>query len=88
MTKTSVAPVQAASVPLELSDRGGSLIGVPDTRVIAQAGEGEETLVAELDLAEVGEVLTNLDTDGHFARPDVYELTVDRRAQAKVVWGQ
>jgi len=88
MTKLTVAPFQAAPVPLELPDRASSLIAAPDTRVIAQAGEGEETLFADLDLAEVGEVLTNLDTDRHFARPDVFELTVDRPAQAKVVWGQ
>jgi hypothetical protein len=55
-------------------------------RVIAQAGEGEETLLAELDLAEVGEGLTNLDTDGHYARPDVFELRVDTRAKDGVAW--
>jgi MFS family permease len=54
--------------------------------VIAQAGEGEETLLAELDLGEVGAGLTNLDTDGHYARPDVFELTVDTRAKDGVNW--
>lgn len=88
MTKLSVAPVQAAPVPLELSDRGGLLIGGPYTFVIAQAGEGEETLFAELDLGEVAERLTNLDSNGHYARPDVFDLAVDRRAKAGVVLGQ
>ena len=36
--------------------RGGSLIAAPDARVLAQAGEGEETLHAELDLAEIERV--------------------------------
>ena len=54
--------------------------------VIAQAGEGEETLLAELDLAEVAEGLANLDTDGHYARPDVFDLTVDTRAKDGVAW--
>jgi predicted amidohydrolase len=76
------------AIPGDVLNRGGSLIAAPDTRVIVQAGEGEETLLAELDLAEVGEGLTNLDTDGHYARPDVFELTVDTREKDGVVWGQ
>ena len=74
------------AIPAQVLNRGGSLIAAPDTRVIGQAGEGEETLFAELDLAEVAEGLTNLDTDGHYARPDVFELTVDTRAKDGVNW--
>lgn len=74
------------AIPGEVLNRGGSLIAAPDTRVIAQAGEGEGTLFAQLDLAEVAEGLTNLDTDGHYARPDVFELTVDTRAKEGVAW--
>jgi predicted amidohydrolase len=74
------------AIPEKVLNRGGSLIAAPETRVIAQAGEGEETLFAELDLAEVAEGLTSLDTDGHYARPDVFELTVDTRAKDGVSW--
>ncbi len=74
------------TIPDDVLNKGGSLIAAPDTRVIAQAGEGEETLLAELDLGEVGAGLTNLDTDGHYARPDVFELTVDTRAKDGVRW--
>jgi predicted amidohydrolase len=75
------------SIPGEVLNRGGSLIAAPDARVIAQAGEGEETLFAQLDLAEVAEGLANLDTDGHYSRADVFELTVDTRAKDGVAWG-
>ena len=74
------------AIPAEVLNRGGSLIAAPDTRVIAQAGEGEETLFADLELAEVAEGLTSLDTDGHYARHDVFELTVDARAKDGVNW--
>lgn len=74
------------AIPGEVLNRGGSLIAAPDTRVIAQAGEDEETLLAELDLEEVGAGLTSLDTDGHYARPDVFDLHVDTRAQDGVNW--
>jgi nitrilase len=74
------------AIPVDVLNRGGSLIAAPDTRVIAQAGEGEETLFAELDLAEVWAGLTSLDTDGHYARPDVFELHVDTRAKDGVRW--
>jgi len=74
------------AIPGEVLNRGGSLIAAPDTRVIAQAGEGEETLLAELDLGEVAQGLTNLDTDGHYSRPDVFELAVDTRAKDGVTW--
>jgi predicted amidohydrolase len=74
------------AIPSEVLNKGGSLITAPDTRVIAQAGEGEVTLLAELDLGEVGAGLTSLDTDGHYARPDVFELTVDTRAKDGVKW--
>lgn len=74
------------AIPGEVLNRGGSLIAAPDTRVIVQAGEVEEMLLAELDLAEVTEGLTSLDTDGHYARPDVFELAVHTRAKDGVRW--
>ena len=65
---------------------GGSMIVAPDAKVLAEAGSGPETLIVDLDLASIGQALTALDTDGHYARPDVFELSVDTRARTGVVW--
>ncbi|MDJ0977970.1 MAG: carbon-nitrogen hydrolase family protein [Erythrobacter sp.] len=74
------------AIDASVLNRGGSMIIAPDARVLAQAGEGEEILHAELDLSEIGQGLASLDTDGHYSRPDVFELNVDTRAKDGVNW--
>lgn len=74
------------AIPGDLLNRGGSLVAAPDTTVIAKAGEDEEILHAELDLGEIGAGLASLDTDGHYARPDVFELFIDKRDRSGVNW--
>lgn len=74
------------AIPADVLNKGGSLIAAPDASVIAQAGEGEEILHAELDLSAIHEGLASLDTDGHYSRPDVFELRVDTRAKEGVKW--
>lgn len=66
---------------------GQSLIAAPDGRILAQAGSGEETIFAEIDLAEIGAGLATLDTDGHYARPDIFELRVNRQRHDGVTFG-
>ena len=65
---------------------GKSLIAAPDGRIFAQAGAGEETIFADIDLTEIGEGLAALDTDGHYSRPDVFELRVNTQQSEGVVF--
>ncbi len=73
-------------IPDEALNMGGSQIIAPDSRILAEAGEDEETLHAELDLSEISGGLASLDTDGHYSRPDVFELSVDTEEKLGVVW--
>ena len=66
-------------MPDALLQKGGSMIISPDGSVIAEAGADPDLLIADLDLGAIGRGLASLDTDGHYARPDVFELRVDRR---------
>ena len=64
---------------------GGSCIAGPDGKWVIQPAVGaEELLVATLDYREVRRERHNFDLAGHYARPDVTRLIVDRRRQSIV----
>jgi len=66
---------------------GGSTIVAPDGSFMVEPVVGIEALiVAEIDAAVVRGERQNLDQAGHYARPDVLKLSVDRRRQSAVVF--
>jgi nitrilase len=74
-----------ASQP-EIVCRGGSAIVGPLGEVLAGPLWDEEgILYAELDLAAVIRARFDFDPMGHYARPDVFRLTVDERPKPPVV---
>lgn len=60
------------------ADGGGAIAG-PDGVWLQEPATAEGLVVAEVDAARVREERQNFDPTGHYGRPDIFELRVDRR---------
>jgi nitrilase len=70
------------NAPEVLAD-GGTGIASPDGSWLLEPQVGKEGLfVRELSLLKVYEERQNFDPSGHYSRPDVFELKVNRKRQA------
>jgi predicted amidohydrolase len=71
--------------PDDVLCRGASMIVSPLGEILAgPAIEGETILTADLDLGRIAEGKYDFDVVGHYARPDLFRLTVDERPRAAV----
>jgi predicted amidohydrolase len=67
---------------------GGAAIIGPDAQYVAgPAGPGDDFVTADIDPGRVAEARLLLDTDGHYSRPDIFTLQVDRTPQRNVEEG-
>lgn len=73
-----------ADCPEFLAD-GGSCVAGPDGQWVAAPVTGrEELIVAELDFGRVLEERQNFDPAGHYSRPDVTRLIINRERQSTI----
>jgi len=71
----------------EIITSGRSAIVNPMGEIIAGPLENAEgILTAELDLSEIVRAKFDFDVTGHYARPDVFRLVVDRSSKPAVSW--
>ncbi len=65
---------------------GGSCIASPDgSWLVEPVVDEERVIVAVIDHQRVREARQNFDAAGHYSRPDVLQLSVDRRRQSTII---
>ncbi len=81
-------PAAQGDDPATVMCRGGSCVIDPLGQILAGPLWGSAGVVtAELDLDQIPRAQLDFDVAGHYARPDVFRLVVDRRPTAPVVEG-
>jgi predicted amidohydrolase len=61
---------------------GGSCVIAPDgTYVVEPIFDEEKIIVAELDLTIIDREKMTLDVSGHYSRPDVFDLKINRSSR-------
>jgi predicted amidohydrolase len=68
-----------AGAPDVLLDGGSAVVGPDGDYVVEPVRGREELIVAEVDLDRIAEEKQTLDVAGHYARPDLFELRVNRQ---------
>lgn len=79
-------PCTLGDDPATVISRGGSCIVDPFGALLAGPHyDGETILTAEIDRGQIARGKYDFDVVGHYARPDVFQLTVDERPKPPVV---
>jgi nitrilase len=77
------------AAPDDVVNRGGSCIVGPLGQVLAGPDyDSESIIVADIDLGDIARAKYDFDVVGHYARPDIFRLTVDARPRESVTFIQ
>lgn len=78
-------PTEFGDEPDKVLSRGGSCIIGPLGQILAGPDyEREVILTADINLDEITRARLDFDAVGHYARPDVFQLTVDEASRSAV----
>ena len=77
-------PMQGSDPDTVLIRGGSSIIGPLGEELVSPVYGCERVLVADLDMSEIPRAKFDFDAVGHYARPDVFELRVDRAPRSLV----
>lgn len=81
-------PNSLAEADDDVISTGGSCIIGPLGDVLAgPAWDGPQILYADIDLADIARAKLDFDADGHYARPDIFQLYVDETPRRSVTFG-
>jgi nitrilase len=87
MYPAHIVESEGLSGDLDVTCRGGSAIVSPLGDVLVGPLYDQEGIItADLDLAEIAKARFDLDVTGHYARPDIFQLTVNGAPLRPVQW--
>lgn len=78
-------PEDLAAAPEVLIDGGSAVIGPDGAYITGPVFGREQLLVAEIETEQIDREKLTLDVTGHYSRPDLFDLRVDRREMKQVL---
>jgi nitrilase len=72
-------PIQGSDPETVLIRGGSSIVGPLGEELVSPVYGREAVIAADLDLKQIPRAKFDFDVVGHYARPDIFQLHVDRR---------
>lgn len=77
---------ELASAPQVMCRGGSAIVGPLGQYIVEPVYDREEILIADLDLTLIQQSRFDFDVVGHYARPDVFKLVVNREKKGGFAW--
>ncbi|EIJ78278.1 Nitrilase/cyanide hydratase and apolipoprotein N-acyltransferase [Bacillus methanolicus PB1] len=74
------------SEPEIMCNGGSAIIGPLGEYIVGPVYGKEDILIADLDLKDIVKSRFDFDVNGHYSRPDVFQLTINEAGKTNVTW--